>query len=377
MSVSDQLDKLMDKLDERDHPSENRSTGQSIYSSDRLTDSYSLKSLSLSELVSMTFPESKWTVKGLISEGGINCISGKPKSGKSFLCLHLAISVASGTKFLGEFDVQQGAALLVTKEDPMRLIKERVQGFWGEKTDLDSLPVRICTENNLYFDTDSWLPAIKKEVEEREVKLVIIDSFRRIFKGEENSSQVVSEVHSRLKEIQKMGTTIVFVHHHGKEGFFKRDNPDKLRGSSDILAMLDSLLVVDKLDVDRLKITQAALRSDKASAPFDAKFDSYITPWRYEFLGYSDEDKEKIEEAKKDICEALKHGEKYQSELIDAIVETQKYGRTTIKNALSELEEEKLIMRKTEGRKKICRLVNDDLKKLGSEYEIEIVEDLR
>ena len=73
----------------------------------------------------------------------------------------------------------------------------------------------------------------------------------------------------------------------------------------------------------------------------------------------------------------MKHGEKYQSELIDAIVETQKYGRTTIKNALSELEEEKLIMRKTEGRKKICRLVNDDLKKLGSEYEIEIVEDLR
>jgi RecA-family ATPase len=353
--VSDQIDRLMGKLDEKD-----RSTSQSIYSSDRLTDSFSLKSISLSDLLLINFPESKWVINKLVSEGGINCISGKPKSGKSFLCLHLAISVASGRKFLGEFDVQQGAVLLVTKEDPRRLIKERVQGFWGENADLDSLPVRICTENNLYLDTDSWLPAIKKEIEERNVKLVIIDSFRRIFKGEENSSQVISEVHSRLKEIQKMGVTIVFVHHHGKEGFFKRDNPDKLRGSSDILAMLDSLLVIDKLDSDRLKISQAVLRSDKPTTPFVVKFDSSSFPWKYEFLGTADVETEKLEEAKKDIYEVLKQGSRHQNELIQAMIETKKYGKTTIKNALSKLEEEKLISRSKEGKEKICQLVDED-----------------
>lgn len=362
MSVTDQLDKLMDKLDRND-----RSNSQSIYSSDPLTDSTSLKSVSLSELVLMDFPESKWIVDKLISENGINCISGKPKSGKSLLCLHLAICVASGNRFLGEFNVQQEAVLLITKEDPKRLIKERVQRFWGEEVELDSLPVRICTENNLFLDNDKWLPAIKKEITEKNVKLVIIDSFRRIFKGEENSSQVISEVHTRLKEIQKLGVTIIFVHHHGKEGFFKRDNPDKLRGSSDILAMLDSLLVIDKLDVDRLKISQAVLRSDRPIGPFVVKFDSSISPWKYEFIGYSNIEVEKLDEAKKDICETLKQGYKYQNDLIEAMVETKKYGDTTIKNAIKELEQAKLIERQLEGKRKICRLVKDGLEKVEVE----------
>jgi len=370
MSIADQLDKLMDKLGERDEPVENRSISQSIYSSDRLTDLFSLDSLSLSELVSMAFPESKWVVRGLVSEGGINCISGKPKSGKSFLCLHLAMSVASGKNFLGEFEVQQGGVLLITKEDPRRLIKERVQGFWGENADLDSLPVRICTENNLYLDTNSWLPAIQKEIKEKNIKLVIVDSFRRIFKGEENSSQVISEVHSRFKEIQKMGATVVFVHHHGKEGFFKRDNPDKLRGSSDILAMLDSLLVVDKLDADRLKISQAVLRSDKPAVPFVVKFDSSTSPWKYEFLGTADIETEKLDEAKQDICELLGQGDKFQNDLVSAMVETKKYGATTIKNALKALDEEKSIKRWFEGKKKKCHLIKDDDKSEDSElYE--------
>src|SRR5512146_2106096 len=50
----------------------NRSASQRIYSNDKVTDFNELKSFSLSELVSMTFPESKWLVDGLISEGGIN-----------------------------------------------------------------------------------------------------------------------------------------------------------------------------------------------------------------------------------------------------------------------------------------------------------------
>lgn len=362
MNMDEQLDRLMAKLDGND-----RSISQSIYSSDRLTDSLSLESISLSDLISMDFPESKWVVDKLISENGINCISGKPKSGKSLLCLHLALSVASGRKFLGEFDVQQGAVLLITKEDPKRLIKERVQRFLEDKVDLDSFPIRICTENNFYLDNDKWLPLIKKEIEEKNVKLIIIDSFRRIFKGEENSSQVITEVHSRLKEIQKLGVTIVFIHHHGKEGFFKRDNPDKLRGSSDILAMLDSLLAIDKLDADRLKISQAVLRSDKPIEPFIVKFNSTSSLWKYEFLGTAEIETEKLNEAKEDICEILKQGDKFQNELIEAMIETKKYGRTTIKNALSKLEEEKLIKRDIEGKKKICRLINNGSANLETE----------
>ena len=165
------------------------------------------------------------------------------------------------------------------------------------------------------------------------------DSFRRIFKGEENSSQVINEVQDKLKKLTDV-TTVIFIHHHGKEGFFKRQAGDKLRGSSDILAMLDCLLIIEEKDNETLKITQTALRQDKSIKPFLVGFINS----GFEFREYTEEDKEKLELAREAILVLLADDSKTTTDINNELIPAG-HAQTTIKYALKELLEAKKIAR--------------------------------
>jgi len=342
-----------------------RATYESIVKTEwarRQGSTHLLEMLSLKELSEKEFPPEEYLVDKLIIRNGINAISGKPKIGKSFLSLYLAICVASGKKFLGEFEVSQGNVLIITKEDPPNLIKKRIKILSANF----SLEVYFYTAPDLFLDTDKYIEALTKFIKERGIKLIIIDSFRRIFRGEENSSQVIAEVHNRFKKLQALDTTILFIHHHGKEGYFPRhDMAEKLRGSSDILAMLDSLLIVEISDSGGiLKITQAALRADKPLQPFLIEFPNGETPTaEFKFLEFIEPEKEKKNQAKEDIFALLKtEGEMYQQQIIGRLKPGARYGETTVKEALAEAVSFKRLNTRREGNK-VYYSVNEPNKK--------------
>lgn len=333
-----------------------KSINHSIYNNDFLTND--LKVTSFSELLTKEFPANRWLVNKLIPFNGISCISGKPKVGKSILTLHLAICIASGIKFLDEFESEQGGVLLISKEDPEWLIQERIKAL----TSQTDLPIKFLTDPQLFLDSDKYINQIISIVEQNNLKVIIIDSFRRIFKGDENSSQVVAEVHNIFKTLLEKEITLIFIHHHGKEGFFKRDAGDQLRGSSDILAMLDSLLMVERKDIERLKITQPVLRAAKPIEPLLVQFPDLDSGNSiFKFLGYIEEDKEKIELAKEDVLALLQQGKYNQSTIIKNLSTNDKHKATTIKNAIKELYQSKRINCTTEGKEKIYFLSSSSL----------------
>lgn len=53
----------------------------------------------VSELQDKTLPPMKWLIDDLLPVGGVVMLSAKPKMGKSFLAIQLALSVASGGEF--------------------------------------------------------------------------------------------------------------------------------------------------------------------------------------------------------------------------------------------------------------------------------------
>ncbi|OGE18143.1 hypothetical protein A2769_02760 [Candidatus Daviesbacteria bacterium RIFCSPHIGHO2_01_FULL_37_27] len=329
-----------------------KSASQSIYRNDLLTnDNQSLEIISLQELKNKDFPPEKWIVDHLVPENGITCISGKPKAGKSYWALYLAVCIALGVKFMEKFETQQGTVLFITKEDPQRLLKERA----GLLTSIEETPIHFCSDTRLFLDTDKYIEEIKKIIKEKKVRVVIIDSLRRIFKGEENSSQVISEVQNRFKVLlESCGVTIIFIHHHGKDTFFKKEGGDKLRGSSDILAMIDSLLILERKDEHTLKITPAALRTDKPVKPFLVKFPDFEKgEHEFKFLDFIEEEVEKLDKAKDDILNLLQQGSFNQTEIIQQLTSTGSYGPTTVKNGLKELSETKKIDFINQGNKKL------------------------
>ncbi len=80
----------------------------------------------LHELAQMSFPPPKWAVEGLLSEG-ITILAGKPKLGKSWLALNLALTIAEGGQALGGARVAQGDVLYLSLEDRLRRVQDRAR----------------------------------------------------------------------------------------------------------------------------------------------------------------------------------------------------------------------------------------------------------
>ena len=73
----------------------------------------------VSELQDKMLPPMKWLIDDLLPVGGVVMLSAKPKMGKSFLAIQLALSVASGDKFLG-FQARKHEVLYIDLETSQR-----------------------------------------------------------------------------------------------------------------------------------------------------------------------------------------------------------------------------------------------------------------
>src|SRR5215472_4624510 len=83
-----------------------------------------------SDLRAMTFKPINWVVPGIIPEG-LTILAGKPKVGKSWLALDLALAVAGGRYVLGEIKPDEGDVLYAALEDNQRRLWKRTDIVMG------------------------------------------------------------------------------------------------------------------------------------------------------------------------------------------------------------------------------------------------------
>src|SRR4051795_12004130 len=92
------------------------------------------------DLMRMDFPEPKWAVPGLVAEG-LNLLVGSPKLGKSWLCLGLAVAIASGGRALGRVQVDRGSVLYAALEDNPRRLQGRLRSVLAGQPVPDDLHI--------------------------------------------------------------------------------------------------------------------------------------------------------------------------------------------------------------------------------------------
>ncbi len=320
------------------------SQSHSIYKEDQVTNSKEFEIFSLGELIDQNGEGIQWIVDQIIPKQGITCIAGKPKSGKSFLLLEIARSIAEGSELFDHFVSEATGVLLIAKEDNRPLLSERVQSLQLDK----SLPIFFSTDQYVYLDTPIYLSYLINYCHKNNIGLVMFDSFRRFMHGEENSSQFVSELHHAFRQLTNEKISVLFVHHLRKDNGSENTGAENLRGSSDIWAMADSVLILElNEDANTLKISQSALRQAKAVSPFVVKnpnFDDGNT--RYVYYQNAEPETSK-EQAKKDALELIEKAENeiYQKEIIELLLKdnNKPYQATVIKGALKSLVDQKKI----------------------------------
>ena len=233
-----------------------------------------LKVITAAELQNKVFPEPKWAVPGLLTEG-LTILAGRPKRGKSWMGLGLALAVASGGIALGKIQVEKGDALYLALEDNERRLQNRLARITGPDDPLppklhlvtDFLPLQMGGMTTLL----EWLDRHK------DTRLVIIDTLGRILPSAKGNTNQFTDDYRFIGKLQKLAIdrsfALLIIHHIRKEG--AEYALDRVAGTTGITGAADSVWVLDTGKGDASAILHVTGRDIEAQE-IAMKFDSGI-----------------------------------------------------------------------------------------------------
>lgn len=164
------------------------------------------------ELLAAVFTEPPWAVANLLP-AGMNILAGRPKIGKSWFALQVAIAVASGGVVLGE-QVERRKVLYIALEDSERRLQNRLK--------LQNCPANISATFITHWPAliENGLEHLKAATEVHGFSLIVVDTLARwasIRKADDENL-----VTKRLGELQRWaidnGIAVLLVDHHRKPG---------------------------------------------------------------------------------------------------------------------------------------------------------------
>ncbi len=236
--------------------------------------------ISAAELSRKVCPPQRWIVPGFLPEG-VTMLAGAPKSGKSWLALHLAISVAAGKDFAGLGQPEQTGVLYIALEDSERRLQDRQAGLFD-----GAMPA--CLHYALTWksfdqggldELDAWLNA------HPDVRLVIVDVFALVRKQSQGNKNIYDQDYAAIRDVKRLADgrrlAVILVHHTNKG-----DGDDVLKsvsGSTGLTAAVDAVMVLarekDSQAAD-LWITGRDVENDALRMMFEGGRWSYAGPAR-------------------------------------------------------------------------------------------------
>ena len=200
-----------------------------------------------------TFESPPALIGDVITEQAFVMMYGPWSSGKTFLSLDMALSVATGTPWHGA-EVRQGAAAYILGEGRGG-IGGRVTA-WREAHGAPSdTPFRLLPQA-----VDFGSPAVVTDLLASiatwtaELRLLVIDTMFRCFVGNENSPEDVGAFVSGIDRCrQETGCSALLLHHPGH-------NADRSRGHSSLEQALDQVIKIER-DKDSGLITMSCAKN--------------------------------------------------------------------------------------------------------------------
>lgn len=250
------------------------STGQQV----------SFKPFTLDELYQEKFPAERWVVKDLIPFGTITALTGESNSYKTFFTQSMAASVIAGSAFLGHFETTKGKVLVIDEENHRKHIKERYESLGISATS----DIVFLSQEGIRIDEPEHIAKLRELLNKEKPSLVILDSLVRLHSGEENSATEIAKAFSGIRKLIDSDRAIILIHHHRKpQKHGKKNSGQSIRGSSDILAAVDTHLALERNETE-LSVQQTKMRLQPELKPF--KVNLVLTPDGGVSFAYQGED---------------------------------------------------------------------------------------
>ena len=232
------------------------------------------------DLYEMTFPPIKWIVEDYIAEG-LTVLAGKPKLGKSWLLMAVAIAVAGGTYALGDRKCVQGSVLYAALEDTERRLRGRLEKLCGGFNPAFWPPGLVFWSYGEMKPLNSGgLDQVRAWIREHpDARLVIIDTLAKVRSGPQGKETAYEadyrEVGSLKALTDETGVAIVVVTHTRK---MEADDPfDTVSGTLGITGAADAIMVLKR---DGQGVTLHATGRDVAEIETAVEWDKDTCRWR-------------------------------------------------------------------------------------------------
>ena len=195
-------------------------------------------------LLRKELPEPRWAVEGILPSG-LSILAGRPKTGKSWLALNVALSIASGGRALSNVPVEQGEVLYLALEDTERRLQDRLRILLAEEAAPAALHLSTAWPRLGAGATEelrTWLEA------HTQTRLVVADTLGKI-RGQggrsDNAYAVDYQAMGSLKDVaDEFKIALVVVHHQRKAD--AADALDSVSGTTALTGSADTTLVLKR-----------------------------------------------------------------------------------------------------------------------------------
>ncbi len=232
----------------------------------------------LAHLMSAQLPESNWLVPGLFCEGLV-LFAGKPKLGKSWLALSLALACAPAEGqqrplAFGHYPVQPTGVLYLSLEDSERRFQSRVHKLLGGRPVPSSFGYALTWKPLLsggLQDLDTVLSSAP------DTRLVVIDTLARVRSSGSglSGSSVYQEDYALMAALHSLVVryhlTLILVHHTRKMG--SDDAFDEISGTLGLTGAADTSMVLKRARGEgeaTLHVTGRDVEEQELALTFDA-----------------------------------------------------------------------------------------------------------
>ena len=229
-------------------------------------------------------------IDGVMRRGDKMCVAGPSKAYKSFSLIQLAIAIACGEKWFG-WKCKQGRVLYINCELRGESFRKRV---WEVAQATTSADRSVISENMDVWNMRGRTQPLKTskdhiiaQGETRNYDVIILDPIYKLFAGDENSAEEVSEFMLFMDELaMRLHASIVYCHHHSKGAKGGVSAQDRFSGSGVFARDCDELVDISPLDLKGHSLTEwdfkasasawrveTIIRDFEPKLPFDVVFE--------------------------------------------------------------------------------------------------------
>jgi RecA-family ATPase len=218
--------------------------------------------ISVSALLREEFPEPKWIVQDILPEGSLSILTARPKAGKTFLALQLAVSVTLGRLFVMK-KTEKVPVLFLSYELNRRQMKKRISLL------LEHLGISVEEAKEMggkrfpfFLSFASRLKGVQgllcllKAFEKKGMKvgLVFIDTYilfrdlgEQARKEGKTAYELESEYLATLRKLcEEEKIAIILIYHNRKKQATSGDITEEVMGSTGITGAVNNLLFLDR-----------------------------------------------------------------------------------------------------------------------------------